>query len=117
MNRELIALAVAAAVVDGGRAPSQLCLVCVSRSDMEHAHITGHDVTGLTVEEMKEANRLIGELRDPGHAAKVDKLLRFLHEWFLEGQSAIHPGTLVDDVQTFDELVAQCTVGRIPQRK
>lgn len=43
---------------------------------------------------------------------KVNDLLDFLHEWFLKGQQAIHVSTLVDDVQTFDELVASCTVGR-----
>lgn len=43
---------------------------------------------------------------------KVNKLLDFLHEWFLSGRHAIHSSTLVDDVQTFDELVSGCTLGR-----
>lgn len=43
---------------------------------------------------------------------KINKLLDFLHEWFFSGQHTIHSSTLVDDVQTFDELVSSCTLGR-----
>lgn len=36
----------------------------------------------------------------------IEKLRGFLREWFKEGQAPIHPGTLVNDGETFDEVVA-----------
>lgn len=61
-------------------------------------------------EAIEKADRAVRA--DSARSEKVEKLLDFLHGWFLEGQAAIHAGTLVDDVETFEELVAQCTAGR-----
>lgn len=49
---------------------------------------------------------------DADNSEKVDKLLGFLQEWFLSGKSAIHSSTLVDDSETFDDLVCKITLGR-----
>lgn len=37
---------------------------------------------------------------------KTKQLAQFLSIWFRQGQRPIEPGTLVDDTETFDELVA-----------
>jgi hypothetical protein len=35
------------------------------------------------------------------------EMAEFLSEWFHDGQAPIHPGTMVNHVETFDEVVAQ----------
>ena len=40
------------------------------------------------------------------------KLVEFLHGWFEAGQAPIHASTLVDDVETFEEVVAQFLASR-----
>lgn len=42
----------------------------------------------------------------------VEKLLGFLHEWYINGGSKIHGDTLATEDETFADLVMKATFGR-----